>query len=176
MLSAPTTEDLATFTGRAESTFTPFADQALLQATVLFGATTNLAEYPEDPQLRQVAEFAILEMANRLYLEQPFAVSKASPFASETIGSYSYSKGSTFSTQTKGSSRTPTGLYWWDLAVELLTAAGEGEVISGSVGGFEHDLGVNAEGRRGIVGPADNLEADGYAWINAESNPRPRLG
>jgi len=169
MLPAPTLAELALFTGRDESTFPAYATQALAQATLLFSIVTKLDEYPEDPDGRQLAINAILEMADRMQLEQPYAASKASPFQSETIGSYSYSKGSAF---TKAREGAATGLFWWDLALDELSLADRAQVSSSSVAAFEREI-TTASGDRTIVGPADCVES-GIGFYNANTRSDPR--
>lgn len=162
MLVAPTVDDLAAFTGRDVDGYSPFADKALEQATLLFQVITHLDSYPTDPTKEALARNAIVEMANRLYLEQGFAETIASPFQSETIGSYSYAKSATAIAARSGEA---TGLLWWDLAIDELTVAGLSDVGSGSVGGgFEEQLGVNGSGRRGLRLP-DELEPPPYVRI-----------
>lgn len=157
MLPVPTTADLAGFSGRDVETYTPFSDTALGQATLLFQLVTKLDVMPSDPAQALLVRYAIFQMADRLYLEQSYAETTAGPFQSETIGSYSYSMKS--ATATKARTGGSTGLDWWDLAVDTFAAAGTSVTGSGSVGGgFDDDLGVDVNGRRGIrdfTGDAD---------------------
>lgn len=170
MLTPPTRTDLATFTGRDVTTYTAFADQALAQATLLFATITRLDEYPADPQLAQLARNAIMEMADRIYLMQPYQGQLASPFVSESIGSYSYSK---LITQLK--SNLPTGLFWWDLAIETLLGEARSLVGSGSVHALDRDPHILAhdEDMRDLVvfGPADIRWPDMPYDVNADSGP-----
>jgi len=177
MLAVPSVANLAAFTGRAESSFTGFATQALTQATLLFSVVTRLTDFPTgtDPDTRQLAINAILEMADRIYLEQPYAAAKSTPYSSETIGSYSYAKGSTAA---KAKDRQPTGLLWWDLAVDELSLPERSIVASGSIAVDHTAVYCDADGNRYVLGPdqtdtgPDWLGAD----VNAELNPRPALG
>ncbi len=175
MLSAPSTAELAAFTGRAVGTFSAFATQALAQATLLFTITTQLGDYPEDDDAEQLARNAILELADRIYLEQPYAAAKATPYNSETIGSYSYAKGGTFSRVREGER---IGLFWWDLAIDELAVADRSIVDSGSVANLDRaDVYVDGDGNRYVLGPAEYTGPDGLGLdVNAELNPRPRLG
>ena len=164
MLPVPTLEYLSNFSGRAVESYPAFAEQALAQATLLFSTVTRLQEFPADEDKAQLAINAILEMADRMVLEQPHKQTLASPFQSESIGSYSYAKSST---AIKAHTGQQTGLFWWDLAVDELTAEGSSVVSSGSVGGFEDDLGIDATtGRYGIAGPADGLADPPYIRIS----------
>lgn len=163
MLPVPTVDDLAAFSGRGVDTYSPFAATVLEQATLLFSVITRRTEMPDDPAQASLLRYAIVEMAGRLYSEQQYADTLASPFQSETIGTYSYSKSATALQAKSGGA---TGLLWWDLAVDQLTLPGLSQFGSGSVGGgFEDDLGVNAGGRRGIRS-VDDLEPPPYVRIS----------
>jgi hypothetical protein len=102
-----------------------------LQAALMFTVITKLDDYPADPDLAQLAKNAILEMADRLLLEQPYQSVKAGPFQSETIGSYSYSR--TTQTISKVQQGLRTGLFWWDLAIAELSVASANTVEHGAV-------------------------------------------
>jgi len=160
-LAPPTVADLATFTGRASSTFGVFAPQALAQATLLLYLSTGLEAYPENAQLASLAKFGIMEMADRIYLSQPYQEASASPYQSETIGSYSYTR----MTQAikKGDA---TGVMWFDLAVNKLKASGSGIGASGSIEGMEFDgVEFNGEGRAKIIGANGSYVRDGrFSW------------
>lgn len=139
MLAVPSLVDLADFTGRPAAVLGDFAPQALAQATLLFTVVTKLSDYPADPDGKLLATYAILEMADRLLLEQPYASIKAGPFQTETIGSYSYSRSTV--TATKVQTGVKSGLFWWDLAVDELSVAGASLVssfsIQAEIGGIE---------------------------------------
>ncbi len=172
-LTAPTISDLATFTGRAEGSFTAFASQALIQAALLFSIVTKLDSYPDGDDQEQLARNAIMEMADRIYLEQPNATTYASPFSSETIGSYSYTKASTAQRAREG---FDTGLFWWELAVDELAQIDRSLVTFGSVSALDRDLRVDADtGDKVVVSPGE-LEPSGFPYyVNAENNPRDPL-
>jgi hypothetical protein len=171
MLPVPTLDYLAQFSGRGVDTYTPYAEQALAQATLMFSTVTKLEEFPTDPDLMQLAINGILQMADRLYLEQPWATAKANPYNSETIGSYSYSKGVTSISMTAGRAALHgdlTGLFWWDLAVEELSQVERSVITSGSVRVFDHDLRRLAmTGQPVLIGPAD---VPGYVEILPPGN------
>lgn len=165
MLPVPTTADLAAFSGRDADTYTSFSDTALGQATLLFQLVTKLDVMPSDPAQASLIRYAIFEMADRLYLEQSYSEDTASPYQSETIGSYSYSMKS--ATAIKARTGGNTGLTWWDLAVDTFAAAGTSVTGSGSVGGgFDDDLGVDANGRRGIRDASGEPEWPPYIRIS----------
>ncbi len=173
MLPVPTVAQLAAFTGRPQNTFGPFAAQALAQATLLFGINTTLTELPDAAEKAQLATNAILEMADRLYLEQPYAAEKARPYTSETTLDYSYSKGGTAAKARDGQ---PTGLLWWDLAVQELATAGRLLTASGSIAAGIGAVYQAEDGNLIILGP-DQLDPTPFGHdINAELNPRPQLG
>lgn len=131
MLPVPTRAELAVFTGRLFNTFPVYADQALAQATLMLSIVTKLTAYPDDPDLTQLAKYAILEMADRLILEQPYQSIKSGPFQTETIGSYSYSK--VTPTSRNASQGIKTGLFWWDLAIDELSVPGSSDIGHGSI-------------------------------------------
>lgn len=150
--SAPTVAALALFTGRPQATYTTFAEQALIQSSLLFALVTGVSDVPDNADQAQLIEFAIMEMADDIYLKQPFVALKAKPFQSETIGSYSYSMGSSAAKTLKGEK---TGLLWWDLALKQL---GQITVISsGGIAVFnvDHNVWQDSDGNLQLVGPAD---------------------
>ncbi len=168
MLTAPTLAELAAATGRPAESYTAYATTTLLQATLLFAAHTRLTDWPADPQLAQLARMAVLELADRLYLEQPYQAAKASPYQSESIGSYSYSKGSSSSSAAAGrtASSLPAGLLWWDLALDGLSADAASGIASGSIDVADDDLVRNDQGTLSIAGPADSIDPP-YVTISA---------
>lgn len=131
MLAAPTSDDLAAFAGRPATTLGAFAPQALAQATLMFTIVTGLSDLPDDPDLRQLALNAIMELADRILLEQPYQAIAAGPFQTETLGSYSYSR--ITATTSRVQQGIKTGLLWWDLAIDTLTVAGSTVLGHGSV-------------------------------------------
>lgn len=174
MLPVPTISYLALFTGRAEDTFSTYADQALIQATLLFSTITKREDFPDDDDQQSLAVNAILEMADRIYLEQPYATVRASPYNSESIGSYSYSKGTT---AYKAKNHEPTGLFWWELAVEELSLVDRSLVTSGAVTVFDNDSMYTDDitSRKTVLGPADMCMPDIPYDVNAEKYPRDPL-
>lgn len=151
--TAPTVSTLANFTGRAESTYTPYASQALLQAALLFTLVSGISEVPDDADKAQLIDFAIMEMADEIYVKQLYFSSRGNPYmTSETIGSYSYSRSSS---PAKALSGEKTGLLWWDLAIKQLGQAVT--IESGSIAVFERDgnIWADAEGNQVLVGPAE---------------------
>jgi hypothetical protein len=129
--------------------------EALTQARLLFKLSTCLADWPDDPDEASLARYAVLSLADQLTLDQKHAVTVASPFQSESIGSYSYSK---TSVRTKVLQGLPTGVSWFDLAVERLGVCEVGaHVESGSIQVFSDDLQLleDPDGRVHVLGPRD---------------------
>jgi len=125
MLTAPNVGDLADFAGTVAADYSTFATTALEQATLLFEDATGLEEYPDSDRNRQIAYNGICEMAQKIYDSQAYAAVVNTPFQSETIGSYSYSKAAK-----AVSAGTSTGVLWFDLAVSRLSVKGSVESSS----------------------------------------------
>lgn len=158
--------DLALYTGRPVASYPVYTDEALNQSVLLFQIATCLTGWPTDPIEAALARYAVLSMADSLVLAQPYQAIKASPFQNESIGSYSYSKmqQSIARMGTMIKTETPTGLVWFDLAVERLGICEIGTgVYSGSIGVFEDDAffrddtAIQQEGhaKKHLLGPAD---------------------
>lgn len=165
MLPVPTLADLALFSGRPETSYSPFADQALMQATLMFSVVTELPDWPADPDLKQIAINAILEMADRLILEQPFQGVKASPFQSESIGSYSYSRNFSMAKVTSAAAdKVGIGLFWWDTAVDLLAQKDVLLTASGSIAVHSEGLQPGRDGLQ-VESPVDYNGPDRPPYI-----------
>ena len=156
-----TPDDLAGFSGDDDVKSMPFTPMAITQATLLFKIATCLSDLPDGDDNQNLAKFAILSMADSLLLEQPYRKVKASPFNSENIGSYSYSKvysrrqaQAITSTIVNGQ---PTGNEWFDLAVSKLSACSNIDFAGGGIEIFEHDgiFSVRGSGYDRFLGPAD---------------------
>lgn len=157
-LSPPTLAQLSEFSGRPESEYSSFAGQALIQAAFLMQYATELTEYPDDPYNAQLLTFGILDAADNIYLAQQYKQVRANPFASETIGSYSYTKIFTAIQRNE-----PTGATWFDMAVQELSLKA-GFHASKGVSVFERDdLAIDTDtGNVFVAGPA-----------NRDTNPFP---
>lgn len=164
MLTPPTPDDLAEFTGRPVATYGPFAVQALDQAALMFTIVTQLPDYPDDPDLAKLAKYAIMELADRLVLEQPYQAILSSPFQTETIGSYSYSRTTATSVKVTGGQRT--GLYWWDLAVDQLTQPGQSLVGNGGIKVNNKDIVRDRDGGWRVHDPAEDADRPPYIRIS----------
>ncbi len=160
-LAPPTVADLATFSGRDSNSYSNFAVEALSQATLLFQLATSLSDYPSDPDLAKLARYGIMDMADKIYMSQPYREALASPYQSEAIGSYSYSK--SVAAVKKGDS---TGVMWFDMAVGKLKAAGSGIGASGSISAFEWDgLEIDGTGKAKVIGASGKYDVTGAgAW------------
>lgn len=159
--------ELSQFSGRPATAYpASFPDQAIRQAILLFKIATGLEEgmFPDAGTTDyNLAVNGLLAMADSIILEQPYQESKASPFNSESIGSYSYSKVGGRSLARAVStlaSDGKTGEMWFDLAVERL-----GILINavnmpayGGIEVFEHDAPlVHTVGRNlRMLSPSDH--------------------
>lgn len=167
-----TKQDVATFTGRALASFPSYVDtSALPQATLLFKIGTCLASLDDlTADELELAKNGILSMADSIHLAQPYAVAVASPFNSESIGSYSYSK-----VAAAVSRHEETGVMWFDLAIDRLSVCDD--LASGMFGGgievFEHDAkftgGVGGNSR--MLSPKDIDQSRFFGF-----DPAPRYG
>jgi len=134
-----TRELIAAFTGRPVASFpeTFIASSAIPQAVLLFKIGTCIFD-PEKltPDQQQMVDFAIISMADAIHLTAPYQSAKASPFNSESIGSYSYSK--VAAAAQKG---LETGIMWFDMAVGQLSVCdrASGDFQRGGIEMFEHD-------------------------------------
>lgn len=149
-----TKEDLKAFSGRPVASYTDYADTAISQALLLFKIGTCLAALPEDETKQELAVMGVMAMADSIYLAQEFQKQAASPFSSESIGSYSYSKAAR-----AVAGGAATGIMWFDLAVSQLgqCVQSDGIPTGGGIQVFETD-GVFAQGKNGnsaLLGPAD---------------------
>ena len=126
---------LADFTGRPLASFPQqyVTVSAIPQALLLFKLGTCIVD-PEAlaPDAQQLVDFAILSMADSIHLSAPYQAATASPFNSESIGSYSYSK-----TARAVQAGEDTGVMWFDLAVRQLSVCEESDNGSFQRGGIE---------------------------------------
>lgn len=159
-----TRQMLADFTGRPLASFPEafVTNSAIPQALLLFKIGTCLAspdDLSEDQQ--QMVDFAILSMADGIHLAQPYQTALASPFNSESIGSYSYSK--VAKAVQKGEE---TGVMWFDLAIDQLSVCDRlnGSFAQGGIEIFEND-GIFAGGKR-LGGQPGNVEYLSPADLN----------
>lgn len=130
-----TLADLSEVTGRSAISYTnlSFVGQAIKQSTLLFLIGTNRSDAPTFGAELELMKLGILHMADAIYLSQPFAEELATPFQSENIGSYSYTKmaGAVMH-------GLPTGVSWFDLAVQRLALGRPTDFITGGIEVFEN--------------------------------------
>jgi hypothetical protein len=132
-----TVADLSGFSGRVESSYNvAFAGTALTQAVLLFNIASCLRDWPDDPVFQDLAKMGVLAYADYIVLSQPYQGATASPFNSESLGSYSYSK--SVAAASRGEA---TGVMWFDLAVSRLGVCdiANGVPEFGGLEVFEHD-------------------------------------
>lgn len=157
---------LADFTGRPVASFPEafVTNSAIPQALLLFKLGTCLAS-PDGltTDQKQLVDFAILSMADSIHLVAPYQTAIASPFNSESIGSYSYSK-----TAKAIQSGQETGIGWFDMAIDQLSICDDiaGGFTWGGIEVFEHD-GIFSQGSGGNVqflSPEDILQSQFFGW------------
>ncbi len=192
MWPVPTVEALSQFSGRPVSSYSDYAQSALLQATLTFTITTeqDVGDYGSmDPNDQLLANQGIVAYADYIYLRWPYQAAIASPMLNETIGSYSYGKPPPVemrNVQAQELSVSSVGVPMWDLAVQYLSkrtrAAG---VYFGQIRAFDtnrdaaYDQVVvcrdNRTGQLSLLGPADfnreNIPGFGMG-INGEGYPQ----
>lgn len=156
MDSGYTENELAEFTGKDIDYYdTSFVVEALLQAGDLFEIATRIPTLPDVATLNgRLAKRGILAMAEAIYEGNQYRDLRTSPFKSETIGSYTYLLAE--ASVLKG---IPTGISWFDLAVDRLawnTNDTAQSVSSTSVAAFDRPGDVRQIGKDYIlIGPAD---------------------
>lgn len=160
-----TVQMLSDFTGRPVASFPEnfVKVSAFPQALLLFKLGTCLAS-PDDLTTDQklLVDYAIMSMADGIHLAQPYQTALASPFNSESIGSYSYSK------VVKAVQRgEETGVMWFDMAIKELSVCddSDGLAMTGGIEVFDH-TGYTVPGHVGantlFLTPADMEQA--RAW------------
>jgi hypothetical protein len=180
-----TVAQLAQFSGRPLQSYTPYADQALIQAVVIFMLVTQVESWPTDALSQQIATLGILQYADVLVLEQPFQQVTHNPFQSQTIGSTSYSKPTAYmrgNAQANALKGEATGIPFFDYAVQKLALRTEFGGIYGfslelEMGRGDGDVWVRVDHKTGeikLVGPAErDRELGIFAGgdMNAENWP-----
>ena len=189
MITVPTISQLSQFSGRPESSYTSYAESALLQACLQFTIITELgsADYQAlSPDDKTLATQGILAYADWVYLRQPYQSAIANPLESETIGSYTYSKPPPVemrNVQAQELGLSMTGIPLWDLAVQMLSKRTRASgVFYGQMKVFDVDKsdrdGVTLvrknkyTGELELLGPSDfdQIDIPSFA-INAEAFP-----
>lgn len=118
-LNPPDTGELAEFMAVEESSLDPRSESMLQQATDLMAMATGLEVYPGG-RCSRMMRMGILDMAWALLVGLANRTEQFSPFNSERIGSYSYSKAAAAVLQGDA-----TGVPLFDMGVACV-AGGEG--------------------------------------------------
>lgn len=145
-----TRQMLADFTGRPLVSFPEgfVTKSAIPQALLLFKLGTCLAS-PDDltDDQKQLVDFAIMSMSDAIHLAQPYQTALASPFNSESIGSYSYSR-----TAQAVSRGLPTGIGWFDDAIQRLS-------VCDTLDGVPMSMGID------VFGAAEGIPQQGAGVV-----------
>lgn len=186
MLPIPSVSDLADFIGVPEPALSSYASQALLQAALLLSIQTELnnSDYDGlDPDDQTLVIMGVKDMAEFIYLRQPYKQLVASPLSNETVGSYSYGKAQQEVARNAAAleiSAEKTGRMWFDLAYQMLAKRTRaGGIFSGGITVFEEGSNVDraellvrvCDGRLVLVGPQDMDQRDAPFDINAPVFP-----
>lgn len=202
MYPVPTVADLSAYSGRAEDTYTGYANAALLQSTIRFTMLTEVTDPSQidgynalsQTDMQTLATQGILALADYIYLQFPYQQVIASPLNNETIGSYSYAKtiqttGGTMSRMAPAAlelNMEKTGIALFDLAVQYLAkrTIAQGVFHDGvsifDLGDSRPALGSqlvfeDVTGRRWVLGPEDRQNENLFPAggdINAEVFPQ----
>jgi hypothetical protein len=179
MYPIPTVSQLAAFSGRDESTYTGYANSALLQATLRFTHITEISDPSQIPSYNAISQAdnqllatqGILALADNIYLQYPYQQVIASPLNNESAGSYNYAKAAYGGASGSMSRMAPaalelslekTNIVLFDMAIQMLS-------LRTRAGGVFHDaVSVFDEGesRQPQLGGTLFFEADdGRRWI-----------
>ena len=135
MITLPTYEEFAQFWGDGAPTDIDQdrAELFIQLSSDLLWLATKIDDDPADSRLAQLVKYAICDMAAYLYVSRDSLDEAYSPFNSERIGSYSYSK--TYTRLNKAIAfNEPTGVPFFDRVVaELLDedAYGDSMIVGG---------------------------------------------
>ena len=99
-------------------------EDMLIQATDAFWVFTGLSSYPDDPRTARVARNAIMDLTAWLIAQHENRAEINSPFTSERIGSYSYSK------MQSAKDDSNSGIYWLDMFFRLQRATDESAMLT----------------------------------------------
>lgn len=93
MITLPTSTDFFTLWGdEAGEVDNARAELFIQLASNLFWAATGMTDDPTDPNLFNMVQYAIMDMALYLYISREDIDGEYAPYLSERVGSYSYSK------------------------------------------------------------------------------------
>ncbi len=153
-----TIADLSSYSGRPEASYpSPYSTTSIAKSLLLFKLYTCLKDWPTDPDEAELAKYAVLSAADMDVLAQPHVVVLSGPFQSENLGSYGYSLKAAQKQLALG---MPTGLTWFDEAIQRLSVCESGPgrgVDSDSIKVFEDDglFLQTADGKKTLLGPKD---------------------
>jgi len=100
-------------------------EDMLQQATDAFWIFTGLSDYPADPQAARVTRYAVMDLTAWLIAQHENRAEINSPFTSERIGSYSYSK------MQQAKDGQSSGIYWLDMFFRMMMGPdGSANVVS----------------------------------------------
>lgn len=119
-LTVPDLQQLEDFSTEAfaPDTSAHIAD-ILQQATDVVWIFTGIDTDPVDPRMARIVTYAILDLTLWLLTQETHREEINSPFSSERIGSYSYSK------MQQAKTGSDSGIYWVDMLFRLLRSADE---------------------------------------------------
>lgn len=151
MQTGLTEVDLARFTGREIDYFDSFVMESIDQAGDLFEIATDLTVFPTQGIDGRIARRGVLAMAEAIYEGNAYRDLRASPFRTETIGTYTYALA-----ESNVLSGVPSGVAWFDIAVERLRADTGSSISGSSISAFDRpgDV-IDLDGRPVLIGPAD---------------------
>lgn len=131
-LTLPDPEELDEFSHGATDSFDDSQKfTALQQAADLLYLATGVETDPENPTVLRILGWGLMDMAFKILITRENQTEIYSPYTSETIGSYSYSKSRVMAGEV-------TGVEWFDAIVKLLMGAmGAGAVWSATEHVFE---------------------------------------
>lgn len=119
-LTVPDLDDLKLFSGQDWPTDEhEYVENVLFQATDVIWVFTGFNDDPSDARTNRIVQYAIMDLSLWLMTQAAHRDEINSPFSSERIGSYSYSK---MQGAQKGED---TGIYWVDMLFRLLRAPSE---------------------------------------------------
>ena len=165
-LTLPTPADLDAYRAAVSES------DALILAADLFTLATGITDTPTDPLENRLVTYAILDMAWFLIEDHDNREAEFSPFSSERIGSYSYSK-----SQGKIENSESTGVRAFDLAVAYFTEKINGTTTTSDtewvfVQGYHNPevpvSGTNPDTDYVISGGSITVDADGFPVIEVE--------
>ena len=120
-LTPPTIQELETFrnAGAFAAAEVDYVESVMQQATDAIWATTGLEDEPSDPRGQRLLNYAIMQFTLWLMSQDEHRDEINSPYSSERIGSYSYSK------MQGALDGTQTGIFWLDMLFRYLGFFGD---------------------------------------------------